>query len=79
MKPTTMMMIANDPLAAKVPYYNPILLFGLASLAIGAGLDTTLDVSSYAGEWAGYQIFCGLGFALIVQMVSILRDILAGG
>jgi len=47
-------------------------------LVIGAGLDTTLDVNSHAGKWAGFQIFCGLGFALLVQMpiVAVQRELL---
>lgn len=36
-----------------------------------------LKPNSSAGAWAGFQIFCGLGFALLVQMpiVAIQREL----
>ena len=60
---------AKNTIVTKFGYYNPFLLFGLLLLAIGAGLDTTLVVSSDEGRWIGFQILCGVGFALLVQMV----------
>ena len=61
--------LTNDTIVTKFGYYNPFLLFGLLLLAIGAGLDTTLVVNSDEGRWIGFQILCGVGFALLVQMV----------
>jgi putative Mn2+ efflux pump MntP len=33
-----------------------------------------LQVDSYAGRWIGFQIFCGIGFAMLVQTVSLERE-----
>ncbi|KAF2706114.1 MFS general substrate transporter [Pleomassaria siparia CBS 279.74] len=70
--------VLSGALVSKAPYYNPFLLFGIACLVIGAGLDTTLATNSYAGAWVGFQIFCGFGFALLVQMpiVAVQRELL---
>jgi hypothetical protein len=40
-------------------------------------LDSTLATDSTAGAWVGFQIFCGLGFALLVQMpiVAVQREL----
>jgi hypothetical protein len=53
------------------------LLFGVGCLIIGYGLDTTLTPTISAGAWAGFQVLCGLEFALLVQMpiVAIQREL----
>lgn len=52
-------------------YWNPFLLFGFASLSIGCGLLTTLYPAISTGHWIGYQILCGIGYALVVTMSQL--------
>jgi hypothetical protein len=57
----------------KLGYFNPFLILGLVLTSIGCGLLTTLQIGSGEGAWIGYQIICGLGFGLVVQMVNLFR------
>ena len=41
--------------------YKPFMIFGGAVFTIGAGLIYTLQVSSAAGKWIGYQLLSGFG------------------
>lgn len=58
---------------SKLPHYNPFLLVGLALFVIGAGLYTTFTIHTSEGKWIGFQILVGVGFAFIVQVVSLSR------
>jgi hypothetical protein len=49
-------------------YYIPFAIGGNAISAVGAGLLSTLTVSSDAGKYVGYQILCGLGRGAIMQL-----------
>ena len=55
----------------KLGKWNPFLIFGTAMVALGAGLLTTIYPGISNGHWIGYQIFGGIGYSLIVNMVSI--------
>lgn len=68
---TCLKLLTKDAKVSKLPYYNPFLVFGLIILTVGAGLDTTLNAGSDKGRWIGYQILCGVGFALLVQVVRV--------
>jgi hypothetical protein len=52
-------------------YYIPFAIGGNAISAVGAGLLSTLTVSSDAGKYVGYQILCGLGRGAIMQLPLI--------
>ncbi|PYI10456.1 MFS gliotoxin efflux transporter glia [Aspergillus sclerotiicarbonarius CBS 121057] len=51
-----------------VGYPSPFLIFGGALTAIGSGLLYTLDISSGAGKWIGYQILAGIGIGWCFQV-----------
>ncbi|MCJ1245728.1 hypothetical protein MMC30_002932 [Trapelia coarctata] len=63
--------IAGGILVTKFGYYNPGLLLGLVFTSVGSGLLSTLQTDSGRAAWIGYQILCGFGFGLIVQMPLI--------
>lgn len=52
-------------------WYTPFMWFGAALFTIGAGLLYSLQVSSYAGKWIGYQLLTGIGAGASVQIPFI--------
>ncbi|KAG7001509.1 MFS-type transporter cdmB [Physcia stellaris] len=52
-------------------WYTPFMWFGAALFTVGAGLLYTLQVSSYAGKWIGYQLLTGIGAGASVQIPFI--------
>ncbi|KAF2768441.1 MFS general substrate transporter [Teratosphaeria nubilosa] len=50
-----------------IGYYSPFMLACTATMAVGAGLLTTLPPSSGPGMWAGYQLIWGFGAGLGMQ------------
>ena len=54
-------------LTSLIGYYSPVMLTGTVFMSIGAGLLTTLDASTPAGQWITYQILLGLGSGLFCQ------------
>ena len=54
-----------------VGYYHPFMIASAVLTAIGAGLLTTLQVSSHSGAWIGYQIILGFGIGLGTQQPLI--------
>ncbi|KAJ5462654.1 hypothetical protein N7475_007598 [Penicillium sp. IBT 31633x] len=61
-------------------YYNPVMILASTSLAIGAGLLTTLEETSGPGEWIGYQILMGMGVGLGMQQPFIVvQNVLPDG
>ncbi|KAL8897926.1 MAG: hypothetical protein Q9207_006957 [Kuettlingeria erythrocarpa] len=63
--------IIGGAVVMKVGWYNPFYIFGVAILAVGSGLLTTLTPTSDAGKWIGYQILTGSGYSFLVTMVSL--------
>lgn len=68
-----------------VGYYTPLIIFGSALMAIGAGLITTFAIDTPFGKWFGYQIIAGLGTGVgfniplvAVQTVLPMKDIPIG-
>jgi hypothetical protein len=51
--------------------YKPFMIGGAAVFTIGSGLIYTLQVSSTAGHWIGYQILAGLGAGAGIQLPFI--------
>lgn len=54
-----------------IGYYTPFLIAGSALFTIGGGLLSTLDISSGAGKYIGYQLLLGIGQGLAIQMPVI--------
>lgn len=64
-------------LTSLIGYYSPVMLTGTIFMAIGAGLLTTLDVSTPPAQWITYQILLGLGSGLFCQQTyTALQTIL---
>lgn len=55
----------------KLGYWNPFLLLGEAMVCLGGGLLSTLYPRISDGHWIGYQIFGGIGYSLVTNLVSI--------
>jgi len=54
-----------------IGYYTPFIIIGSILLAVGAGLVSTLDVSTPFSKWFGYQLLAGIGSGMSIQ-VSLL-------
>lgn len=66
-------------------YYTPFMIISSAVTAIGAGLLTTFQVSTYSSQWIGYQVLFGFGLGfgmqqplMAVQTVLELADVPTG-
>ena len=59
--------ILTGILTTRVGYYMPFLIFGICVTAVGAGLLTTLSISTVVGQWIGYQIVYGYGLGCSFQ------------
>jgi hypothetical protein len=55
--------------------FNPFLIAGPAVAAIGGGLLSTLDQSSSASEWIGYQIVLGVGVGASLTIPIMLAGV----
>jgi hypothetical protein len=55
--------------------FNPFLIAGPAIAAIGGGLLSTLNQSSSAGEWIGYQIILGIGVGACLTIPLMLAGV----
>jgi MFS family permease len=62
--------IVGGGIVMSVGWYNPFYIFGVAILAIGSGLLSTLSPTTDTGKWIGYQILTGSGYSFMVTMVS---------
>ncbi|KAJ5837056.1 hypothetical protein N7447_003082 [Penicillium robsamsonii] len=70
--------IVSGTLVTIFGYYNPIMIMASCTLAVGAGLLSTLNVDSGSGEWIGYQILMGMGVGFGLQQPFILvQNVLA--
>jgi hypothetical protein len=63
---------ADPSVVQRVGYCLPPALFGTMLGSIGAGLLSTLRVSSSVGHWVGFQIIYGVGVGSAAQMVNTL-------
>ncbi|TVY89371.1 Efflux pump [Lachnellula willkommii] len=59
--------ISTGILTSRIGYYMPFLIFGICITSVGAGLLTTLGLSTAVGQWVGYQILYGYGMGSYVQ------------
>lgn len=51
--------------------YKPFMIGGATVFTVGAGLLYTLDISSRAGRWIGYQLVAGFGAGAGIQIPFI--------
>jgi MFS family permease len=63
--------ILGGGIVMKIGWYNPFYIFGVAILAIGSGLLSTLTPTTTEGKWIGFQILTGSGYSFLVTMVRI--------
>lgn len=54
----------------KLGIWNPFLLLGIAMMSVGSGLLTTLYPGVPDSHWIGFQILCGSGYSLVMNMIS---------
>lgn len=55
----------------RIGYYTPFMYAGSIVMPIGAGMLTTLTVSSGHSEWIGYQVLIGMGMGMGMQQPNI--------
>jgi len=65
--PIVVASILTGQLVSRIGYYTPFMIFGVCLAGIGAGLLTTLGVSTTEGKWVGYQILYGFGLGCSSQ------------
>ena len=65
----------NASTVNKVGYYIPVALFSAVLVSVGSGLLATFSPSTPTGKWIGYQIICGAGRGLGLQMVCLIFPI----
>ena len=64
-------------LVSLLGYYTPLMYLGSALLTIGAGLCTTLQVTTEPSKWIGYQIIFGIGAGVgFQQPINALQTVL---
>lgn len=66
----TVSSIVAGVLLTKVGYYTPFMIVGMAFLAVGLGLLSTLGIGTSIGQWIGYQIIAGVGAGLNLQVLT---------
>ncbi|KAL0783338.1 hypothetical protein CaCOL14_001244 [Colletotrichum acutatum] len=55
----------------KTGYYQPFMLAGTVLVSVGAGLLSTLQVSSGANLWIPFQVIAGLGIGASTQQAAV--------
>lgn len=60
--------ITSGGLVSKIGYYTPFMLASTVLTSVGAGLLTTLELDSSSSKWIGYQVLCGFGIGLGLQL-----------
>lgn len=61
---TSIFAVVSGGLITATGQYVPFLILGAVLSVIGAGLLYTLDISSGANKWIGYQVISGIGIGL---------------
>jgi hypothetical protein len=60
----------------KLGYYTPFMIVGSCFMSIGAGLLTTLKVTSGSPAWIGFQILIGFGMGLGMQQSGMSAQVI---
>ncbi|PWY82108.1 MFS general substrate transporter [Aspergillus heteromorphus CBS 117.55] len=65
--PMSAAALLTGQLVTLTSYYTPFLIFGACLISIGAGLLTTLNLSTTEAQWIGYQLLYGIGLGCCSQ------------
>ncbi|KAL8795402.1 MAG: hypothetical protein Q9195_002143 [Heterodermia aff. obscurata] len=60
--------IISGGLVSKIGYYTPFMFASTVLTSVGAGLLTTFELDSSSSKWIGYQVLCGFGIGLGLQL-----------
>jgi len=60
--------IVSGGLVSKIGYYTPFMLASTVLTSVGAGLFTTFELDTGSPKWIGYQVICGFGIGLGLQL-----------
>lgn len=60
--------LLSGGLITKIGYYTPFMLASSVLTSIGAGLLTTFELDTGSSKWIGYQVICGFGIGLGLQL-----------
>lgn len=60
--------ILSGALVTKIGYYTPFMLASSVLTSVGAGLLTTFEIDTGSSKWIGYQVICGFGIGLGLQL-----------
>lgn len=55
-------------------YYQLFLIVGAMFVTVGSGLIYTLEPSSSAGQYIGYQVLAAIGSGLVIQLNVIVAQ-----
>ncbi|KAL1855067.1 hypothetical protein Plec18170_004481 [Paecilomyces lecythidis] len=55
----------------RIGYYTPVMIVGICIMSVGAGLLTTLKISTSAAKLVSYQVLYGCGLGLSSQAPSL--------
>lgn len=58
----------------KIGYYQPFLWFGAALAIVGSAMIYTLQISSPAAHYIGYQVIAGIGVGAAIQVPLIVAQ-----
>jgi hypothetical protein len=67
--------IVAGGLVSRIGYYAPFVIICACLMAVGAGLLTTLQVTSGRSQWAGYQFLLGFGMGLGMQQTGMAAQV----
>lgn len=60
--------IVSGALVSQIGYYTPFMLASTVLTSVGAGLLTTFELDTGSPKWIGYQVICGFGIGLGLQL-----------
>jgi MFS family permease len=67
--------IVTGGLVSRIGYYTPFVIICACFMAVGAGLLTTLQITSSRSQWVGYQFLLGFGMGLGMQQTGMAAQV----
>ncbi|RFU24474.1 hypothetical protein B7463_g11864, partial [Scytalidium lignicola] len=67
--------IMSGQVTSRIGYYVPAMLISPILGGVGAGLMTTLKQDSGHPMWIGYQVLCGFGLGLAMQITGLVAQV----
>ena len=71
---TAISSIISSAAIGKVGYYQPFLWSGAVLATVGSALIYTLQISSPAAHYIGYQVIAGIGIGAAIQAPFIVAQ-----